>query len=296
MNLKKHALAVMLSATLPGLVMAEETISGFDGFVSAGYGRNSMKADGSSSVTENIGDLRFSGAYTSPSGFGGQIDNVYTKQKLVSQLNVGITDFAGHIYFRNTDFLIGVIGQRRTFDFSVSTGDASADLSADASLDLIISDRTFLGLEGQAYFGDLTIAAQGGQQKLTSAVSKASTGSNPSGSFANVQARYFLDENWRLDGTYSYGKVDFVDSAIKSNGIGLATEYRFSDSPFSVFARYDYLDSSANSTSFKNNRAMLGVKFNFGKESLKQRDRSGASLNPVPADNSIMAIANGFSG
>ncbi len=295
MNLKKHALAAMLTALLPGLATAEESMSGFDGFVSAAYGKNNLKSDGSS-ATEDIGDLRFSAAYTSPSGFGGQIDNVYTKQKLVSQLSVGITDFAGHIYFRNADYLVGAIAQRRTFDFSASSGDASADLSADASLDLVVSDRTFLGLEGQAYFGDLTIAAQGGQQKLTSSFIKATTGSNPSGSFANVQGRYFLSENWRFDSTYSYGKIDIVNSGIKSNGLGLATEYRFSDSPFSVFARYDYLDSSVNSTSFKNNRAMLGVKFNFGKESLKQRDRSGASLNPVPADNSLLSIMNGFSG
>lgn len=290
MKFKKHAIAIMLAASMPAWTMAAEAAPGFDGFVSIGYGKNNLKNDRNNSSNEDIGDLRFSGAYTSASGFGGQIDNVYSRQRIGSGATINTTDLAGHLYYRNSNYLLGVMAQRRTFDFSLHTGDPSADLSADASMDLVVSDRTFLGLEGQAYFGDLTVAVQGGKQTLGSPILKAQSGSNPDGSFANVQTRYFIKDNWRVDGSISYGNIDVMSGSLKSKGLALGTEYRFSDSPISVFAKYDYLDNSAGSTDLKNHRAMVGVKFNFGKETLKSRDRDGASLNPVPVDNTLLTL------
>lgn len=293
---KKTGLALAIATALPLSAVAQEKGENFDTFFSGAYSNSRYDGLGS---RQGGGEFRLSSAYTHSSGFGAQIDTVYSRLRLGSSDSVSLsgatTDFAGHVYFRNQTGLIGLIAQHRTFDLGVSNADVSADASADISMDLIIKDRTFFGLEGQAYFGDLTIAAQGGKQYLNSPAARLDGAGRIAGNFASLEARYFLEDNWKLSSRYSYGKLasGLADFGIKSQSFGIGTEYRFSDSPVSVFLNLDTMRSSFGSDAFDSNRVMVGAKLNFGQTSLKSRDRNGASLNPVGLDNLLINALSG---
>ena len=299
MKSKKVVLgSVMLAgALLSPHLWSEEVLNtgGFDGFISGatGQGQNSniLNSNGHGSVNQ----LRASVAYTGKDGFGAQLDNVYERQqKLPSDIisAASTTDMAGHIYYRNATWLGGVFAQRRTFDIKSNSyyginGNGAASLHAPI-------DRTFYGVEGQYYLKDLTLYGQVGRQELGLL-----PGYSPTGNLINTEARYFMNDNWRAIAGYGYNKLNGVSNinALGSNGktstYSLGTEYRFQNTPLSVFAQYDSLhqnySSDVGSFNSKSNKFLVGVKMNLGKETLRQRDRDGATLNPVPVDNSILS-------
>ena len=52
-----------------------------------------------------------------------------------------------------------------------------------------------------------------------------------------------------------------------------------------MLAKYEYADERSNwGYSADDQRLMVGVKLNFGKDSLRKSDREGASLKPVAKD------------
>lgn len=118
-----------------------------------------------------------------------------------------------------------------------------------------------LGVEGSKYYGDFTL----------SGVLSYNTVDNSGGHFYNygVGARYFFAENFSAAVTYD--KLDFSDGVDDIDVWGLEAEYQFAN-PVSVFASYGNVDFGP----VDGDKFSLGVRYNFGGDTLKAQERSGA--------------------
>lgn len=258
--------SILLAASTTTLAASPQ--GDLDATLSAAYGHNWFDANGDE-TDESIAELRASMAYTAGNGLGFQLDNVYARYTL-GERDLASDDIAGHLYFRNDQMLFGILAQRRTFD---------TDFSSDAMLPFFM-DQRFFGVEAQGYFGDVTLYGQAGVQEVNVVYSN----DGEDGKFATLELRYFANDNWRIDATAGYQNM--VDKDTWSAGLG--TEYRLTSTPLSVYAAYDHIDRS-NFAGQETDRLMLGVKLSLGKDTLKQRDRQGVTLNPVIHEPSFFA-------
>lgn len=111
------------------------------------------------------------------------------------------------------------------------------------------------------------------------------------GYVANLKAKYFLKDNWKVEASYAFNNVNFNDSGLSINGqqtgsldqktFGIGTEYRFTDNPVSLYAQYNRNEISIGNWNVDSNQFVAGLKINFGSTTLKDRDRTGSSLDPV---------------
>lgn len=101
---------------------------------------------------------------------------------------------------------------------------------------------------------------------------------------AGGQGRFFATDNFRIDANIGYLDVQDVDVSIWVAGVG--AEYQFAKVPVSVFGGYSRI--GAEDVDVTADIFSLGVRYNFGGASLKQRDRSGAAMLGLDA------LANGL--
>ena len=266
----------------------------WDAYFSAdgGYNWNTVKSPSSpnQSVKDYLFGARASGAYNLPSGVGIQADLTYNRDYLEHNPDFyfGDTDGAVHLYWRDPNRgLIGAIGQFG----QTSTSFAYAGPFGSAF------DRYYGGLEAQAFLGKLTLYGQLAYESTHADLFPIYT-VDGRGWVTTAQARYFLQPNWMV-----YGKAQYTDIKVDISGIaanldnsawalGLGTEYRPSDSPFSFFASVQW---GANKTSnagyyytFDTTKVLAGLKLNLGTKTLIERDRNGASLDPLPATHTLL--------
>ena len=226
-------------------------------------------------------DARATGAYIFANNIGFQGDLTMAIQNLGEvdfEGDVGLdaktTDLAAHLFYREPgSWLIGVIGQYgfTSFDF----GGEGVDF-----------DRYYLGLEGQAYFGAFTLYAQGGYANVS--MDNDFT-PDADGFFLNGQLRYFATPNWVFVGSAGYQGLESSDNGFTVDfdtlTLGLHTEYRIDNTPFSLTLSYDYtttnFDAEGEDADLDESRIMAGIKLNLGTQTLLERDRAGASLDPV---------------
>jgi hypothetical protein len=297
----------------PGLNLKTYEAGTIDAFVSGAYGRSKYKGDISSdSTTNSIRDdsynIRGSFAYQGPSKLGVQFDAVYSQDKYKSSKMTSI-DLAGHGFYRNDRFLLGLFGQYKQPKIHsnyISTG-INLDLSEDNPIDsadplvnstidslsrTLASDQVFFGGEAQGYFGDLTLTGQIARQEFVNQKDFSSDVTNGGkvykhGNVASARADYFINNNWRVTGGFSYNTVDmFTDLSYDTKKYSLNTEYRLNNYPVSFYADFTRNNLSLEFQDGLNNKfdadaIMLGMKWNFGSDSLKSRNRSGASLDPI---------------
>lgn len=188
-------------------------------------------------------------------------------------------DGAGHLFHREPDrFLLGVIGQ---------IGKTSSDY---ADMDYTEGDtHGFLGLEGQAFAGMTTLYGQAGF--VHSAAENSDdyyVGAEADGWFATGEVRYFLDPNFRID---LHGGLSQLTSSPEGQNdvshnltVGAGVEYRLAGMPISLFGAVDFQRTTYDfwpDNDLTTERALVGIRFNLGTETLLERDRSGASLKPV---------------
>lgn len=252
--------------------------SGFDGFVSAGLGNNKVSAEGESDNSQTTA-LRGTFSFTHATGFGLQVDNVIDNQEMM-EYKIRTSDLAVHGFYRKDNYLVGLIHQTRNFKAKMDG----------MSMTLPI-DRSFTGFEGQYDFGPVTVYGLSAKDKI--GISAFGDGGGEIKGRTNlIEARYFFNDNLRTD--VSFGTSKFSDMAgsgesLKTNTTSIGVEYKFSNTPFSAFAKYQNLNGSVLDTK----RLFVGVTLNFGKETLKARNTSGASLNPISVDNQLMSALNG---
>jgi hypothetical protein len=151
----------------------------------------------------------------------------------------------GHLYGRNDDHLFGGF-----------VGFAGND----------DSDTWTAGLEANKYFSSWTL---GGALAYVN-----DDDTDVDGWGANAEGRYFLGDNFRLDGNLGYVNFDAGGSDVDAMMFGVGGEYQFATMPISLTAGYDRLEF--NDADVDLGVWSLGVRYNFG-GTLRDRDRSGAS-------------------
>lgn len=281
MKQSKLLLGVLISGCF-SISSADTGVGGYDGYLLGAVGQVQSKDSFGANLHGGTEQLRLSIAYTGKEGFGGQIDNVYDRQKNPSTYldKASTTDVAGHFFYRNQSWLGGIFAQRRTFDITWQNS---------YSFHMPV-DRTFYGLEGQKHLDNVTLYGQVGRQDLGLA------NVNSKGNIAVGEVRYFIKDNWRVDASYQYSKLNeelYTGWGGKSNVYSVGSEYRFTDTPLSIFVQYDSMHQDANyvlSDGARSNRFLVGLKMSLGKDTLKQRNNDGATLHPIKIDNMMARI------
>ena len=88
--------------------------------------------------------------------------------------------------------------------------------------------------------------------------------------------RWFATDNVRVDGRLGWQTGEFEDESTDAWNFGVGAEWKIGDSPVSLYATYDSFQF--NDFDIDVNTALIGVRFNFGQGSLKDRDRSGPTF------------------
>jgi len=259
----------------------------FEGSDYSDSGNGEDKADGLDL------EVRASAAAPLSGNFAGQVDGVFTRTALkwddcdgCPTWKLNETSIAAHAFWREPDKgLVGLVGQRTAHTSNSWSGITTY----------------YIGGEGQAHLDRFTIYGQ---------VSYASVDHSyvdTDGVNAALQLRYFPQDNLMVALKGGYERMttkpdddyyDCPDYCYKDKAttwlIGAKAEYRLPDSKFSLFADADYRDIKFRNSyidsdyywreeqyKYSDFRAMVGVKINFGSSTLLERDRSGASLDPV---------------
>ena len=275
----------------------------FDAFLSvgAGYSWATGKIDGES-VNANGLSLESRASFFAPisGSIGFQADGLYERasNKIPTEGLFGIDSvnivrntgtLAGHIFTRNSSGLIGVFAQ------GSSTTDNVIGLTGQ-------NRRYVFGVEGQYFLGNTTLYGQVGYQNMSIAdvadVSANSNGFNLAG-----QVRHFVAPNFMVALKVDYEKLngsDLFDQVNQSSWrVGIRPEYRLEASPLSVFADLSHRRSElsgANAPDYTETetRGMIGLKVNFGAKTLFERDRSGASLDPIKPHQMVAPLVAAF--
>jgi opacity protein-like surface antigen len=154
------------------------------------------------------------------------------------------------------------------------------------------------GGEGQLYWNQLTLYAQGGYDRTVTADFGTD---NVHAWFARGTGRLFIDPNLMIEATglYAGGGIDFTSTTfLASAGINSRAfrtwewlakiEWRPAMMPFSLFVKYEASKTSFDdltppftvlSQSTTDNRFLAGVRLYAGQVSLQANDRSGTTLD-----------------
>jgi hypothetical protein len=129
----------------------------------------------------------------------------------------------------------------------------------------------YAGIEAQRYFGDVTLEVAAGKGRLGALFA------NPESYGAGAEARFFRGDNTRFDlrGGISHADAGVFTGETDLWNVGVGFEHRF-DGPLSLFAAYDYAEGK--DAGYEANVLTVGVRMNFGADTLKGRERSGPGL------------------
>lgn len=185
------------------------------------------------------------------------------------------TTVATHLFARKTDtFVLGAIGQV-SFNTISATGSTFE------------TNQYFIGAEGQTYLGKTTVTGQVVYRKdAVGGLDYGSESINADGYLATFQAKYFLNDNWTvaLKGQYSKIKFNINESKLDQWHLGLTSERRLAALPVSLFFGARLGETKVSDIKLRDVRGLFGLKVRFGSQSLKSRDRSGASLDAIKTD------------
>lgn len=164
----------------------------------------------------------------------------------------------GHLFTRNDQHLLGGF-----------VGFADSDDST-----------TWIGgLEGNAYLNTVTLAG---------AVYYADNNdADIDGYGVNGEARYFLTDNFRLQGNLGWANIDSALGDDNAFIYGVGGEYQFAAAPISIAAGYNRVeldDANVDADAFS-----VALRYNFG-GTLRDRDRNGASQASLTGVSSALGL------
>mgnify|MGYP000864623661 FL=1 len=248
--LKTIAAAVAVMAIAAGPAIAETVTSGH---IDASYGN--VNTDGPDVDIWGVG-----GKIAAPVGdtLGVQVDAAwYNADDDYSDTNV-LTGTV-HLFDRNENRLLGgAVGVIRSDDDFDDTTTWGAALESD----FYIGDNTTLGARAEWLTNDDANIDFWG---------------------VDAHARYFVTDNFRVEGNVGWGTIDDNGGDnVDVWGVGGEAEYRLDSVPLSVFGGVSWINVDDNfGDSSDVTVAQIGVRWAFGEDSLKARDRTGASLKPL---------------
>lgn len=272
---------------------AVPVFAGIDAFasISAGYNWGRLESFGSGTSADGL-ELSARGTFAAPitSTFGVQVDGQYERSAydISNQtLKKNTGEVAGHAFWRDSNLgLLGLIGQAS---------------STETNFGLFSDRRYFLGAEGQYYFGNFTLYGQAAYENGNFGVPFSSlNGIKVDGFVGAAQLRYFMTPDLMIAAKGGYENLRTSDFGFSYNIrhtawlAGAKIENRFTGTPFSVFAEADYRGGDYNISAAKEHetRAVVGMKINFGSSSLIERDRAGASLDPIRSLKAIIPFVS----
>jgi len=186
------------------------------------------------------------------------------------EYDLGVKSFAAHASYRMPDqYLFG--------------GFIQYDVTQDYGSDGVLAGLV-VGGEGVLFADNWTFYAQGGYLTGLHGENLDDSTYDYEMGFFNVEGRYFLNQNTRLDlGLGVLAGDYYTDSGYDATALTwlAGIEHRLEDSPFSLFARgkgFTVLDDGGNLDMSMAGVAEIGFKISLGATTLFEEDRSGATL------------------
>jgi hypothetical protein len=152
-----------------------------------------------------------------------------------------------------------------------------------------------IGAEGQAYWGPVTLYAQGGYNTTLGQISNDFRDGFEAW-FVRGTARLYVNPNFRLEGTalYADGKVDFAPAVALTQDFETwlwraKAEYKFATAPFSLFALYEGSKTTTTErdgpdseiVKVSDHRIMGGIRLYLNENTLQWNDRNGTTLDII---------------
>jgi opacity protein-like surface antigen len=133
-------------------------------------------------------------------------------------------------------------------------------------------DGYVIGAEGALYFDRITLrgsAFLGGDREQDDTELNG----------FSIDGTYFVTDNFSVTIDSNWYEFD-VGLPVTQDGViyGIAAEYQFAGSPFSVFGGFHTSDETYFLFDKEADSITLGVRYNFGTPDLRTRDRTGASM------------------
>jgi hypothetical protein len=206
------------------------------------------------------------GNYAFTNHWNAQVD-LFGESTRYDNFNVDSIGAGGHVFWRDPNrFAFGVFG-------SVTSIYSGPDIK-----------EYLVGPEGQVYFGDMTLYGQAYYGQLD-----ADFGLNVDIWGARGVVRYFMHDNFKLEGEVGFRNLSEGGNDLDIWTFAAQADYRFADSPFSVFGRYQFDTLSEGSgEDLDVHKYIVGFRGTFGAKTLKEEDRYGATMD-LPA-NGLFAI------
>lgn len=197
-----------------------------------------------------------------------QGDLVADRTELYNNAHLSAIGGVAHLNWRNDDFAVGGFGEAKKLIISTNT---SKDMWA-----------WKVGPEAQVYFGNLTLYGQGyyGRADFGLRVSRFDEMG------VRGVARYFVQDNLRFEVEASFHRTKDVcrlASDFDIFALAAQVDYRFDDTPWSVFGRYQRdafsLTNVANGPTLHMDKFSVGLRASFGSKTLLEEDRKGATMD-----------------
>jgi len=139
------------------------------------------------------------------------------------------------------------------------------------------TDETFVGVEGQMYLDRMTLQGQVGSEEFNTPAN------TYKGYFVTGRVNYFVHDNLRFDGGLAVVHDGTAGYGYNQRNFELGVEYRFRDTPFSVFAEWTRIHEEDNyGWDLDSDFTLIGARVNIGQSTLLETNRSGAGLAPAP--------------
>jgi len=243
--------AALLAVATPGVAAAQS------GYVGAAYNNSEVDLGGPSSDLDGFG---IDGVVAfDANALGVQLGARYANLEADGGGDVDGYGIDGHVYTRNDKWQLGAGASYGNLD----AGGPDADEWAVAAEGLYFLNRTTLGA-----------ALSYGQSD--------GLGSDLDTTALDLEARHFVTDNFRVDGTVGFGQVDAgggSDGDLTTFGIG--AEYQLAAAPVSFFGAYTKSNLDVGGGDLDTDSFSVGARWNFGGQTLIERDRSGANLRSV---------------
>lgn len=173
-----------------------------------------------------------------------------------------------HLNWRNpASYALGGFAEFKTYGISEATDQDIWDWKVGPEAQVYFANLT---LYGQAYYGGLEAELLPYDVDLMG---------------VRGVVRYFAQDDLRFDAELGFHRTSLsvggFDADFDTVAVALQATYRFTDTPWAVFARYQYenVSFSEASDSLDLQKLSIGLRASFGSTTLLDQDRNGATMD-----------------